>query len=196
MQGHVKITGMIDLGLSRRRMLLYCSQAMMWNALAASRPASQHHDHEAGAPTPEALQFFTPEEAADIESICAQIIPSDDMPGAREAGVIHFIDRALASFDREKQSIYHGGLEKLRIYISAASPGARRMEDLSNDQQIKLLSEIEHSEFFETLRIHTVMGFFGNPTYGGNQDQAGWKLIGFEDKFVFQPPFGHYDSEK
>jgi hypothetical protein len=81
MQGHAKITDMIENGLSRRRMLLCCSQAWMWNALAASRPASQHHDHEAVARTPEVLQFFTPEEAVDIESICAQIIPSDGMPG-------------------------------------------------------------------------------------------------------------------
>lgn len=187
---------MIELGLSRRRMLLYCSQAMMWSSLAAGRAPSQHHDHEADAQSPEALQFFTLEEAADIESICAQIIPSGDMPGAREAGVIHFIDRALASFDREKQPIYHAGLEKLRMDIRGVSPGARRFDDLTNNQQIQLLTGIEHSEFFETLRIHTVTGFFGNPSYGGNRNQAGWKLIGFEDKFVFQPPFGYYDSEK
>jgi hypothetical protein len=38
------------------------------------------------------------------------------------------------------------------------------------------------------------MGFFSNPQYGGNRDKMGWKLIGFEDAFVFQPPFGFYDG--
>jgi hypothetical protein len=38
------------------------------------------------------------------------------------------------------------------------------------------------------------MGFFGNPSYGGNRDLVGWKLIGFEDRFQFEPPFGYYDG--
>jgi gluconate 2-dehydrogenase gamma chain len=44
------------------------------------------------------------------------------------------------------------------------------------------------------VRQHTIMGFFSNPQYGGNRDKMGWKLIGFEDAFVFQPPFGYYDG--
>jgi hypothetical protein len=36
---------------------------------------------------------------------------------------------------------------------------------------------------------------FALPGYGGNRDAAGWKLIGFEDRHVFQPPFGHYDRD-
>jgi hypothetical protein len=30
---------------------------------------------------------------------------------------------------------------------------------------------------------------------GGNRDEVGWKLIGFEDKFHFEPPFGYYDKQ-
>ncbi len=37
-------------------------------------------------------------------------------------------------------------------------------------------------------------GFLGNPSYGGNRDHVGWKLIGFEDRMAFQPPFGYYDG--
>ena len=33
------------------------------------------------------------------------------------------------------------------------------------------------------------------PAYGGNRDGVGWKLIGFEDRHVFQPPFGYYDRD-
>jgi hypothetical protein len=39
------------------------------------------------------------------------------------------------------------------------------------------------------------MGFFIDPAYGGNFNQIGWKLIGFEDKFNFKPPFGYYDRD-
>jgi len=34
---------------------------------------------------------------------------------------------------------------------------------------------------------------FTLPAYGGNRGGVGWKLIGFEDAHVFQPPFGYYD---
>jgi hypothetical protein len=36
---------------------------------------------------------------------------------------------------------------------------------------------------------------FTLPTYGGNRDGVGWKLIGFEDRHTFQPPFGYYDRD-
>ena len=39
------------------------------------------------------------------------------------------------------------------------------------------------------------MGFLANPEYGGNYEQAGWKHIGFEDRFFFTPPFGFYDRD-
>jgi gluconate 2-dehydrogenase gamma chain len=39
-------------------------------------------------------------------------------------------------------------------------------------------------------------GFLGNPSYGGNRDRIGWKLIGFEDRMAYQPPFGYYDAQE
>jgi gluconate 2-dehydrogenase gamma chain len=35
------------------------------------------------------------------------------------------------------------------------------------------------SEFFETLRDHTMEGVLGEPAYGGNRDMVGWRLVGF-----------------
>jgi gluconate 2-dehydrogenase gamma chain len=34
-------------------------------------------------------------------------------------------------------------------------------------------------DFFHTLLLHTRMGFYADPVYGGNKDQIGWKVIGF-----------------
>ena len=31
--------------------------------------------------------------------------------------------------------------------------------------------------------------------HGGNQDQIGWKLIGYEDTLNHKPPFGFYDEQ-
>lgn len=41
----------------------------------------------------------------------------------------------------------------------------------------------------------TITGFLANPEYGGNTGKIGWKLIGFEDRFVWSAPFGWYDGE-
>ena len=60
---------------------------------------------------------------------------------------------------------------------------------------MQVLEAIEKTSFFELLRLHTIMGFLASPGYGGNYNQVGWKLIGFEDKHVFSPPFGYYDAE-
>lgn len=34
-------------------------------------------------------------------------------------------------------------------------------------------------DFFGTLVLHTRMGFYADPVYGGNKDHVGWKVIGF-----------------
>jgi gluconate 2-dehydrogenase gamma chain len=73
-------------------------------------------------------------------------------------------------------------------------PGSTSVAALMSDQQIQLIKAIETTEFFELLRTHTMYGFLGNPSYGGNRDRVGWKLIGFEDRMAFQHPFGYYDA--
>lgn len=141
------------------------------------------------------LEFFTPQQASEVEAVAAQIIPSDGTPGAREAGVIYFIDRALSTFDKDRQSLYVKGIQRLRSRERKLAPQAEKFSDLSHDQQIKLLKQIEKTAFFEQVRVHTVMGFLANPEYGGNHDLIGWKAIGFEDRFLYKPPFGYYDAE-
>ncbi|MGH8237656.1 MAG: hypothetical protein ACREXP_11635 [Steroidobacteraceae bacterium] len=29
----------------------------------------------------------------------------------------------------------------------------------------------------------------------GNLDGVGWKLLGFQDQHIFEPPFGYYDRD-
>jgi hypothetical protein len=40
-----------------------------------------------------------------------------------------------------------------------------------------------------------VLGLLALPSYGGNAGKAGWKLVGFDDRHVWEPPFGHYDRD-
>ncbi len=174
-------------GFSRRYFL-----SSVWVAanLPAISAAGQHAHQASKAAQPLKFEFFTPEQAADVEAIAEQIIPTDESPGARDARVVYFIDHALMTFEREKQKQYTEGLNKLRAELR------KRFSELSIAEQIAALHKIEKTEFFDLVRTHTVMGFFANPEHGGNLNEAGWKTIGFEDKFFFQAPFGYYDAQK
>jgi gluconate 2-dehydrogenase gamma chain len=89
----------------------------------------------------------------------------------------------LASAEREKQVVYRDGLKELGAFAS-----------LDSARQIEKLTAIEKTPFFETIREHTIAGFFSHPKYGGNRDGAGFRLLNFEDQHMFQPPFGYYDG--
>ena len=109
---------------------------------------------------PQQFAFFTPEQAAEVEALTAEIIPSDGTPGAREAHVVAFIDRALVTFERERQEDYRKGLDELAAATKKLVPSASRFSALSADDKIKLLTSIEKTPFFELVRVHTITGFF------------------------------------
>src|SRR5258708_4631926 len=81
-----------------------------WTAIVA---AAEHAHQAAKSSTPPKFQFFTSEQAVEIDAITARIIPSDETPGAREAGVLYFIDRALTTFAVNDQETYREGLPGL-----------------------------------------------------------------------------------
>jgi gluconate 2-dehydrogenase gamma chain len=142
-------------------------------------------------------QTFSAADAAEVEAMAALIMPGGDTPGAREARVIVFIDRKLASFSRRQRPLFEQGLADLRQRVGAAHPGATSFAALDEPAQLALLHALERdkSPFFEAVRVSTIVGMFANPEYGGNLDKSGWKLLGFEDRFAWQPPFGYYDAE-
>jgi gluconate 2-dehydrogenase gamma chain len=148
---------------------------------------------DTGNPGPEFL-FFSKEQAIEVEAVTAQIIPSDGTPGASEANCVRFIDRALASFLADNKQVYEHGIEELQTKTEELFPSAKTFSSLNADQQIRVLESIENTHFFTTIRNHTVIAMFANPIHGGNQDQVGWKLIGFDNKLDFRPPFGYYDA--
>jgi gluconate 2-dehydrogenase gamma chain len=141
------------------------------------------------------ISFLSAAEAADIEAVASQIIPTDDSPGAREAGVVYFIDRALATFLSQLAGDYRAQLAAFQAACRERHPAAGSFASLTSEQQIEYLNGVDQTPFFTTTRLLTLLGMFSLPTYGGNRDGVGWKLLGFEDAHVFQPPFGYYDRD-
>lgn len=162
---------------------------------AAALAAAWQHAHQPPDSSTK-LQYLNETDAREIEALASQIIPSDDgTPGAKEAGALYFIDRALATWDRDKRELYGGGLADLQQRRRIAHPDSHSLAALPSPQLIALMKTIEGTPFFEILRAHTILGFAGPPSYGGNRDGVGWAHISVEDKMIFQPPFGYYDAE-
>jgi gluconate 2-dehydrogenase gamma chain len=88
------------------------------------------------------LSFFSAAEAADVEAVAAQIVPTDDTPGAREAGVINFIDRALATFLSQLAGDYRTQLAEFQAEFRKQHPAAATFASLTSDQQIEYLKTI------------------------------------------------------
>ena len=178
-----------------------------WPAIVA---AAEHAHQAAKSSAPQKFQFFTPEEAAEIDAITARIIPSDETPGAREAGVVYFIDRALTTFAVGDQKTYREGLPSLQARVREVLPNVERFSSATPEQQDQVLHSFDDEvgpggrsarrraaggSFFATLRVHTITGFLIEPDSGGNRGGVGWKVIGREPEHMFQPPFGYYDKD-
>ena len=200
--------------LSRRNFLSRGSAAVSAVWLSAHWPAivaAAEHAHQAAkSSAPPKFQFFTPEEALEIDAIAARIIPSDETPGAREAGVVYFIDRALTTFAVDDQKTYREGLPGLQLRVRELFPSVEKFSSATPEQQDQILLSLDdrtgparrHSRssgastsFFQAVRVHTVQGFLIDPDSGGNRDGVGWKVIGRAPEHIFQPPFGYYDKD-
>jgi len=178
--------------MNRRDWLWSSLGTAVWPAIAA---AQEHARHAAAKPSETRFEFFDQATAADVAAIAAQILPSEDGPGATEAGVIFFIDRVLRTFDADKQDLYRAGIQQARAAARKLFPASENIATLPAPQQIEVVRAIEKTDFFEALRVHTLLGFLGSPAYGGNRARVGWKYIEFEDRMTWQPPFGSYDAE-
>ena len=139
------------------------------------------------------LRFFTEQEARVVSAASGRIFPSDETgPGAKEAGVVIYIDRQLAGpYGRDKYRYTKGpwvesvpehgyqGKETPREVYRAGIRELGNFADLSADEQDRRLRAIEKTHFFELLLAHTKEGMFCDPMHGGNAELIGWQLIGF-----------------
>jgi gluconate 2-dehydrogenase gamma chain len=163
--------------------------ASSWHEVAA---AAEHASHVASA-SPGAFRFLNPADAADVDAMAAQILPTGLSPGAREAHAVYFIDRALATFFCDRAPAFRTGLAQFQRSFQRAHPATTSFALAATAEQVGFLTSVERTEFFDTVRVLTIVGTLSSSEYGGNCAGAGWKIMGFEDQHVFNPPFGYYD---
>ena len=130
-------------------------------------------------------QFCSPDEYALVERLAELIIPTDDKPGAREAGVSEFIDFRVWT-DRSVQEPFRYGLgwisaHGIRLY-------GKPFLQLSAEQQNELLGHLAYKaryrpgeedgqHFFKLIRRLTVMGFYTTRIGLEQLDYPGLKTV-------------------
>lgn len=155
-------------------MLALAAMASQFSGFSKWICAAQHaNDHAANAsaqirPAAYDPQFFTLGEYALIDQLTEIIIPKDESPGAREAGVSEFIDFMAASNPAIQQPLRDG--------LRWLNDRARREKGidfakLPSEQQATLLKSLAYRDhhlpgqeapqkFFTLFRRYTVMGYY------------------------------------
>ena len=145
-----------------------------------------------GQPHPTSVQhgaFFNYDQATMIAAFTERLMPgAPGKPGARDAGVLNYIDLALAGAYADLQDFYRRGLAQLDAY--SRTTYKKPFVQLEATQQDEVIAALEQGkasgfswptaqEFFNVVRTHTMEGMFADPIYGGNRDFSGWRLVGF-----------------
>src|SRR5712691_86704 len=150
----------------------------------APATTAQAHAHGGGHGA-----FLNDEDAATVTAFAERLMPgAPGKPGARDAGVLNYIDLALAGAYADLQDFYRRGLAALEAYCRQTHNAS--FARLATAQQDEVITALEQGKasgftwpsaqaFFNTVRTHTMEGMFADPIYGGNKDFAGWRLVGF-----------------
>jgi gluconate 2-dehydrogenase gamma chain len=166
---------MANQGTDRRTVL-----EMLAKAAAASQfpgfvrwTFGQQHEHEVpGTPPRPALYqpaYFSASEYHTLEILTGLIIPADESPGAREAGVSEFIDFLAAHGEEQIQQPMRDGLAWLAA--AAQKNYGAIFAALTGAQQTEVLKQVAYRcdgapadptgcAFFRLIRRYTVMGYY------------------------------------
>jgi gluconate 2-dehydrogenase gamma chain len=184
-------------GVERRDILRYIGIASVAGAFPGfskwAFACAQTHVHAPVAATAQATAgpykplFFSAQHYRMVEHLAEMIIPADDTPGAKQAGVAEFIDFMVANrvpvsarrdvrstqdaieMGNEAQNRFLSGLD----WVNARSKSefGHEFMDCASEQQKSLLEELAYKakfkpttesgrEFFRLMREYTVVGYY------------------------------------
>ncbi len=181
-------------GVERREILRYIGIAAVAAAFSGFRhwvfACSPDHAPSPSSPAVPASYkplFFSPQHYRMVEHLAELIIPEDETPGARKAGVAEFIDFMVANrvpvsasrdvrstadaiaLGNEAQTRFLAGLDWMNA--RSQSEFGREFMESTLEQQTSLLEELAYKAkfkpttesgrvFFQMMRDYTVVGYY------------------------------------
>ena len=124
---------------------------------------------------------------AVLAAFADRIVPADAAgPAASDCGVVNYISRSLADWNRAELPVLAAGLQALDSVAQARH--GQGFAAITAEQQDALMIALEAGELgtvansqalFTRLHRLVLEGMFSDPYYGGNANYAGWDLIGY-----------------
>ena len=183
-------------GITRREALAALTGAAASAWAAADPRIAEAATWAAQAASQQGYQVLTAAQARELDAVTSTIVPTDGTPGAREARVVRFMDRSLATWAKAQKPQVEAALKALADFVAKQDPARKSFASVPAAERTAVLEafEKEHpAEFNGGFWFPTMAGMFSNPSYGGNANKVGWTLEGFTDQFSWAPPFGYYD---
>ena len=129
---------------------------------------------------------FTNGEWAILCAAVDRFLPRDQDPGGLDANVPEYIDRMLQTEPMQQMKTnFVPGLAALdRRSQRMVNKPFTQATPAEQDQVLTAFKNSPESSgearWYEMLMVLSLEGFLGDPSYGGNQGEVGWKLVGFE----------------
>ncbi len=136
------------------------------------------------------FKYFSPYQATVIDEVTSLIIPSDNSPGAREAGVVLAIDDSISKYNR-LQTLYQKGIEWLD-FMAKELAGRDSYLDLNQDERIDILNIADR--YRSSLSRGAITSAIDRENLIGNRffrhvvrrtidifytSDLGWKVVGY-----------------
>ena len=126
-----------------------------------------------------------------MEAMLERMLPSNlppGAPGARETGVLRYVDRQLREPHFEQyQDLIRRGVEFLD---QTAQTEGMRFHQLTAEKQDELLDHVQRGDtrnqsfpsslFFQIVLTMSLEGQWGSPSYGGNRHKLAWQWVGID----------------
>lgn len=121
-----------------------------------------------------------------LAALSESILPSDDGPGAAEAGAVAYIENVLSSLSPQASRSIISGLDLVESLAGQLhGKGFVECAPVERKEVLERLQRVPHPltrSFFATVVGLTLEGFFCDPSRGGNRDAVGWQYIGYQPK--------------
>lgn len=168
-----------------------------WETIEAAAARVMPTDHDPGAREARVIVFIDRYlsgidylyAAADGSGFLSLAGPEARSARARNADLQRLYREGVHELDRRSRELraesFKDATEEVQDQVLEQVSGAPKPVPVSLTSMEVYYSRLqgntdEDKSFFDTLCLHVRQGFYADPVYGGNKDQMGWKMVGFD----------------